>query len=74
MGRDAIIVSGLVNYSLTDDDKIPIAKEIKFVFGWDEADMADPEREIEFSDIVEGGIERWAKAKFNFLLSGWERY
>lgn len=60
-----------VNYSLTDDDKIPIAKEVKFVFDWDEADMADPEREIELSDIVEGGIERWVKAKFNFLLDGW---
>jgi hypothetical protein len=60
-----------VNYSLTEDDKIPIAKEVKFVFDGDEYEFEHPEFDVELSDIVEGGIERWVEAKFNFWLSGW---
>jgi hypothetical protein len=60
-----------VNYSLTEDDKTPIAKEVKIGFDWEAYELAHPECDVEFSDVVEGAIERWVKAKFNFWLSGW---
>ena len=60
-----------VNYSLTEDDKIPIAKEVKIGFDWEAYELAHPECDVEFSDVVEGAIEKWVQTKFNFCLSGW---
>lgn len=60
-----------VNYSLTEDDKIPIAKEVKIGFDWEAYELAHPECGIEFSDVIDGAIEKWVQDKFNFSLAGW---
>ena len=72
--NEIMVAKAFVNHSLTEDDKISISKEIKFIFDWEIEANFGFACEIELSerpDIIESGIERWSKDKFNFSPDGW---